>query len=266
VEFDANVPNTARMWNYWLGGKDNFTADRAAAEQIIDALPSMPQVAQGAREFLTGAVHQLVTVYGVRQFLDIGSGLPTAENTHEVAQRARVVYVDHDPVVLSHARALLSGTPEGKTEYIQADLRDTAAILAGARRTLDFDQPVAVLLIAVLHFVPDADNPYGVVRRLADAIPSGSYLVIGHGASDIEPAAAAKLSRRYNAMSPTKIRMRSRAEVLPFFDGLEPVGPGLVPLSQWREPGPAGTDEAGTNTTLDAAAGLVGYVGMARKP
>jgi hypothetical protein len=265
VEFDANVPNTARMWNYWLGGKDNFTADRAAAEQIIDALPSMPQVARGARQFLAGAVHQLVTVYGVRQFLDIGSGLPAADNTHEVAQRAdpaaRVVYVDHDPVVLSHARALLSGTPEGKTEYIKADLRDTAAILAGARRTLDFDEPVAVLLIAVLHFVPDADNPYRVVRRLADAIPSGSYLVIGHGANDIEPAAAAELSRRYNAMSPTKIRMRSRAEVLPFFDGLEPVGPGLVPLAQWQESGPAATDAA-----MDAAAGLVGYVGLARKP
>jgi S-adenosyl methyltransferase len=270
VEFDASVPNTARMWNYWLGGKDNFTADRAAAEQIIDALPSMPQLARGAREFLTGAVNQLVTVYGVRQFLDIGSGLPTADNTHEVAQRAdpaaRVVYVDHDPVVLSHARALLSGTPEGKTEYIRADLRDTAAILAGARRTLDFDRPVAVLLIAVLHFVPDTDNPYGVVRRLADAIPSGSYLVIGHGASDIEPAAAAELSRRYNAMSPTKIRMRSLAEVVPFFDGLDPVGPGLVPLSQWREPGPAGTGAAGTDAPVDAAAGLVGYVGMARKP
>jgi hypothetical protein len=275
VEFDANVPNSARMWNYWLGGKDNFAADRAAAEQVIDALPSMTQVAQGARRFLTDAVHQLATVHGVRQFLDIGSGLPTADNTHEVAQRAapaaRVVYVDHDPVVLSHARALLTSTPEGKTEYMQADLRDTAAILAGARRTLDFSEPIAILLIAVLHFVPDADDPYGVVGRLTAAIPSGSYLVIGHGASDIEPTAAAELSRRYNAMSPTKIRLRTRAEVAPFFDGLDPAGRGLVPLSQWWDPAPASPDSAAASpetaaASPETAAGLVGYVGMAKKP
>lgn len=261
VEFNANVPNTARMWNYWLGGRDNFAADREAAEQIIDALPSMPRVARWARRFLVDAVYQLVTVYGVRQFLDIGSGLPTADNTHEVAQRAapgaRVVYVDHDPLVLSHARALLTSSPEGKTDYIQADLRDTGTILAEAARTLDFSQPVAVLLIAVLHFIPDAEDPYAVVRRLVDGVPSGSCLVIGHGASDIEPEAAAELSKRYNELSPTKIRLRSRSEVMPFFDGLQLVGHGLVPLSQWWDSEP---------TDTDTASGLVGHVGIARKP
>ncbi len=249
------------MWNYWLGGKDNYAADRIAADQVIDALPSMPEVARRARRFLVDAVHQLVTVYGIRQFLDLGSGLPTADNTHEVAQRAaagsRVVYVDHDPVVLSHARALLASGAEGKTDYIQADLRDTVAILGEARRTLDLSQPVATLLIAVLHFIPDDEDPYAVVRRLMDAVPSGSYLVIGHGASDIEPEAAAELSKRYNAMSPTKIRLRTRAEIMPFFDGLELVGRGLVPLSQWWADAPAATD---------TASGLVGYVGIARKP
>jgi hypothetical protein len=261
VEFDAKVPNTARMWNYWLGGKDNFAADREAGDRVIEALPTMPMVAWWARRVLVDVVQRLVTVHGVREFLDIGSGLPTADNTHEVAQRAapdaRVVYVDHDPVVLSHARALLTSSREGKTDYLQADLRDTRAIVEGAAQTLDFGQPIAVLLIAVLHFIPDADDPYAVVRRLMDSVPSGSYLVVGHGASDIEPAAAAELSERYNAMSPTKIRLRTRAEILPFFDGLEMTGRGLVPLSQWFDAEPADTD---------TARGLVGHVGIARKP
>jgi S-adenosyl methyltransferase len=261
TRFDANVPNPARMWNYWLGGKDNFAADRAAAERIIEAMPTMPQIARWARRFLVDAVYQLVTVYDVRQFLDIGSGLPTADNTHEVAQRAapeaRVVYVDHDPVVLSHAQALLTSSLGGKTDYIQADLRDTKTILTEAARTLDFTQPIAILLIGVLHFIPDAEDPYAILRRQVDALPSGSYLVIGHGASDIEPAAATELSRLYNQASPVKIRLRSRDEVVPFFDGLEPVGRGLVPLSQWWEPGQA---------EKDTASGLAGYVGIARKP
>jgi len=261
VKFDANVPNPARMWNYWLGGKDNFAADREAAERIIDAMPTMPQIAKWARRFLVDAVLQLVTVYGIRQFLDIGSGLPTADNTHEVAQRAapesRVVYVDHDPVVLNHAQALLTSSPAGKTDYIQADLRDAGTILAEAARTLDFSQPVAILLIGVLHFIPDAEDPYAILRRVVDGVPSGSYLAIGHGASDIEPVAAAELTRRYNQASPVKIRLRSRDEVMPFFDGLEPAGRGLVPLSQWWD---SGTAES------DTASGLAGYVGIARKP
>ncbi|HEX4088300.1 MAG TPA: SAM-dependent methyltransferase [Trebonia sp.] len=259
-DFDVTVPNPARMWNYWLGGKDNFAADRAAGDQVIDALPTMPLVARGARRFLIDAVDQLVTEHGVRQFIDIGSGLPAADNTHEVAQRAapaaRVLYVDHDPVVTSHGKALLA-SGDGATEIVQADLRDTAAIIAEARKTLDFSQPVAVLLIAVLHFIPDADDPYDIVARLMAALPAGSYLVIGHGASDIEPAAAAELTRRYNELSPVKIRLRRREEITPFFAGLEPVGPGLVPLARWWS-GPAAAG-------ADTATGLVGYVGIAKK-
>lgn len=261
--FDARVPNPARMWNYWLGGKDNFEADRVAGQRIIEALPTMPLVARRARQFLTDVVRQLVRDYGIRQFLDIGSGLPTADNTHEVAQRAdpdaRVVYVDHDPVVINHAAALLaSGSGDGpKPGVVQADLRDTEQIIAKASATLDFEQPLAVLLIAVLHFIPDAGDPYGLVRRLMEPLPSGSYLVIGHGASDIEPEAAAELTERYNERSTVKIRLRTRAEVAPFFDGLELAGRGLVPLSQWWSTEPVETD---------TVSGLVGHVGIARKP
>ena len=153
--FDPAVPNPARMWNYWLGGKDNFAADREPAS--VEVMPSMPFIARAARLFLIDAVHRLATVHGIRQFLDIGTGLPTADNTHDVAQRAapgvRIVYVDHDPVVLTHAQALLSSSPEGATDYLQADLRDTETILKGASRTLDLSRPVAVLLVAVLHFI-----------------------------------------------------------------------------------------------------------------
>jgi O-methyltransferase involved in polyketide biosynthesis len=257
--FDVTVPNPARMWNYWLGGRDNFAADRVAGDQVTDALPTMPLVARAARLFLIEAVHQLVTAHGVRQFIDIGSGLPAADNTHEVAQRAapgaRVVYVDHDPVVVNHGKALLASR-DGTTDIVQADLRDTATIRGEAGKTLDFGQPIAVLLIGVLHFIPDADDPYGILARLMSLLPAGSYLVIGHGASDIEPAAAAELSRRYNERSPVKIRLRTRAEILPFFDGLDLVGRGLVPLGQWWDENRAGGG---------IATGLVGHVGIARK-
>jgi len=193
--FDPTVPNPARMWNYWLGGKDNFAADRQAAERVLEVMPSLPLIARAARLFLIDAVHQLAAEHGIRQFLDIGTGLPTADNTHDVAQRAapesKIVYVDYDPVVLTHAQALLTSSPEGQTDYIQADLRDTDTIVKGAARTLDLTRPVAILLIAVLHFIPDADDPYAVVARLMDAVPSGSYLVIAHAAADIAPEASA---------------------------------------------------------------------------
>src|SRR5246500_5815967 len=162
------------MWNYWLGGKDNFAADRELADRVLEAMPSMPLIARAARLFLIDAVHQLATAHGIRQFLDVGTGLPTADNTHDVAQRAapesRIVYVDYDPVVLTHAQALLTSSPEGVTDYIQADLRDTDTILKGATRTLDLTRPVAILLIAVAHFIPDADDPYAIVTRLMDAV------------------------------------------------------------------------------------------------
>src|SRR6266545_4419761 len=235
--FDTSVANPARIWDYWLGGKDHFEADRDAAEKVIEVLPTMPLLARLARRQLTDTVRLLAGRHGIRQFLDIGTGLPTADNTHEIAQRtapeARIVYVDNDPVVISHARALLTSSPEGATDYLQADLRDTAAVLTGAARTLDFGQPVAVLLMGVLHFIPDEDGPYRIVARLMDATAPGSYLVIGHGASDIQPDAVPEMMRRYNERSSASLTLRTRDQVVRFFDGLELVGPGLVPLSQW---------------------------------
>jgi S-adenosyl methyltransferase len=258
--FDTSVANPARIWNYWLGGKDHFGADREAAEKVLEVLPSMPLLARLARRQLIDAVRLLAGTYGIRQFLDIGSGLPTADNTHEIAQRtapeARIVYVDNDPVVICHARALLTSGPEGSTDYLQADLRDTATVLTGAARTLDFRQPVAVLLIGVLHFIPDDADPYGIVTRLMDAMAPGSYLVIGHGASDIQAAAVPEMTRRYNERSSASITLRAREQVARFFDGLGLVAPGLVPLSQWW---PEDQVDAG------AASGVIGYCGMARK-
>jgi O-methyltransferase involved in polyketide biosynthesis len=258
--FDPRVPSPARMWNFWLGGKDNFAADREAGQRVLEVLPSMPVIARFARLFLADAVTRLADDHGVRQFLDIGTGLPTADNTHDVAQRvapeARIVYADYDPVVLTHAQALLTSSPEGKTDYIQADLRDTDTILAGAARTLDLSRPVAVILIAVLHFIPDADDPYRVVARLMDAMPSGSYLVMGHAASDIAPEAAAELAWRYNAMSSASITPRNRAQVTRFFDGLEMIPPGVVPISEWGLP----------NQVDTTVGGLIGYCGIGRKP
>jgi len=258
--FDPSVPAPARMWNYWLGGKDNFAADRAAAERVLEAMPTMPLIARAARLFLVEAVHRLAGEHGVRQFLDIGTGLPVADNTHQIAQRAapesRIVYVDYDPIVLTHARALLTSSPEGRTDYIQADLRDVAAILDGAARTLDFSQPIAVVLIAVLHFIEDAEDPYRIMTRLMDAMPSGSYLVIGHAASDIDAAASAELTRRYNQLSSATITPRDRDQVTRFFEGLELLPPGVVPLSQWNL-------ASDINPTVG---GLVGYCAIARKP
>ena len=258
--FDTSVANPARIWDYWLGGKDHFEADREAADKVIEVLPTMPLLARLARRQQIETVRLLAGRYGIRQFLDIGTGLPTAENTHEIAQRAapeaRIVYVDNDPVVISHARALLTSSPEGATDYLQADLRDTAAVLTGAARTLDFGQPVAVLFMGVLHFIPDADDPYRIVARLMGATVAGSYLVIGHGASDIQADAVPEMTRRYNARSSASLTLRTRDQVARFFDGLELIGRGLVPLSQWW---PADEVNAG------AASGVIGYCGMARK-
>ena len=257
---DTTVANPARVWNYWVGGKDNFAVDRETGEQVLRLLPSMPLIARYARRFLLDAVRRLTADYGVRQFLDIGTGLPTADNTHDVAQRiapeSRIVYVDNDPVVLTHARALLTSNPEGETDYIAADLRDTRTILAGAEQTLDFSQPVAMLLIAIMHFVPDEDDPYAIVSRLMDAVPSGSYLTICHAASDINAGAVAEGMGLYNQRSSTPITMRTRAQVTRFFDGLDLVEPGVVPLDEWWAPGEMEPGAVGM---------LSGYAGIARK-
>jgi hypothetical protein len=243
------VPSPARIWNYWVGGKDHFQADREAAEKVIEVMPFMPLIAQAARRFLADVVTVLATDYGVRQFLDIGTGLPVADNTHEVAQRtapdSRIVYVDNDPIVLTHARALLTSGSGGTTDYLDADLRDTDKILAGAARTLDLSRPVAVLLIEILHFIPDGDDPYGVIGRLMDGLPSGSYLVIAHAPSDIEVETTAAMTERYNQNSPVPITMRTRERVTRFFDGLELVEPGVVMAGQWPASSEAGVDMAG---------------------
>jgi O-methyltransferase involved in polyketide biosynthesis len=242
--FDTSVPSPARMWNYWVGGKDHFAADREAADKIMAAMPSLPAIARSVRYFLIDIVHSLTVDHGIRQFLDIGTGLPTADNTHDVAQRAaaesRIVYADYDPVVLAHARALLTSSPEGKTDYIEADLRETGTILSAAARTLDFSKPVAILLLAVLHFIPEEDDPYSIVRELMDAVPPGSFLVIVHAPSDRSPEEMAEQTRRYNASGAESMRPRSQEEILRFFTGLELIGPGVAPLSEWLPEDQAG--------------------------
>jgi O-methyltransferase involved in polyketide biosynthesis len=260
VTFDTSVPSPARVWNYWIGGKDNYAADRAAAEAVSAANPAQPIVARTARRFLVDVVQRLAGEYGVRQFLDIGSGLPTADNTHEVAQRlapdSRVVYVDNDPVVLAHARALLTSSPQGKTDFILADLRDPQTILTRAARTLDLSKPIAIVLVGVLHFITEEADPYAIVARLMDAAAPGSFLVIGHAASDVRSAAVQQGYRAYNERSPVMITPRNREQIDRFLVGLEPVGLGVVTLSQWFEPGQLGGD----------GADLVGYTGIMQKP
>jgi hypothetical protein len=260
VTFDTSVPSPARVWNYWLGGTDNYPADRAAAEAVMAANPVQPTIARTARMFLVNAVQLLAGQHGVRQFLDIGSGLPTANNTHEVAQRvapdSRVVYVDNDPAVLGHARALLTSSPQGKTDFILADLRYPETFGERAARTLDFSQPVAVVLIGVLHFIAEDADPYGIVARLMDTVAAGSYLVIGHAASDAGSAEMQQGYQAYNERSPIKITPRNRQQIDRLLAGLEPVGPGVVMLGQWFGPGRLGGDSAD----------LVGYTGIMRKP
>jgi hypothetical protein len=236
--FDTSVAHIARVYDYWLGGKDNYTADREAGDQAIQAYPDIVHSVRANRVFLARTVRYLAREQGIRQFLDIGTGIPTANNTHEVAQSVapdcRVVYVDNDPVVLSHARALLTSRPEGATDYIDADLRDTEKILAQAARTLDFSRPVAVMLIAIMHAIGDDEDPYAIVATLMDAVPPGSYLALSHVASDIVPAQAADMIRRLNRLMYEKTTPRRQAGVTRFFDGLDMVEPGVVRVQEWR--------------------------------
>ena len=241
--FDTQHAHSARVYNYWLGGKDNFAADREAAEQAISANPGIVTDVRANRAFLARAVRFLSAECGVRQFLDIGTGLPTASNTHEVAQAtapdARIVYVDNDPIVLAHARALLTSTPQGATAYLDADLREAPAILSAAAQTLDFGRPIALMLLIILHLIPDSDDPYGTVSTLVRALAPGSYLVLAHPASDIRAAQMAEMTRRVNErMSGPAATMRDRTAISRFFDGLDLLDPGVVQPQQWRpEPG-----------------------------
>ncbi len=236
----SSQAHPARVYNAWLGGKDHYPADQEAAELAAAANPGIVPAVRANRAFLGRAVRALAGPAGIRQFLDIGTGIPAADNTHEVAQRvapdARVVYVDNDPIVLAHARALLVSAPQGATDYLEADLRDVEAILGAARATLDLSRPVALMLVAILQYVPDADDPFDIVRRLLAGLPSGSHLVLSHPASDIAVEEVAASMRVYNerAAEHALATPRTHAEVSRFFAGTDLLAPGVVQLPQWR--------------------------------
>ena len=259
VPFDTSVPHIARVYDYWLGGKDNFEADRVAAEQVVATFPDVLVSVRAQRAFLGRAVHYLVEEAGIRQFLDIGTGLPAGNNTHEVAQKiapeTRVVYVDNDPIVLLHARTLLASSPQGATAYIDADFRDTGKILAEAAGVLDFSQPVAVMMLGLLHCIPDEDDPAALVARVTASVPPGSYLVISHPASDVTEQLSRSMGD-YNKQAAAPLTARSHAEVCQFFAGLDLIEPGVVQLHRWRP----GTGDMGQGREL------ANYGGVARKP
>ena len=240
--FDPDVPHPARVYNFWLGGKDHFPADRKAAQEVMRARPQVVQSARANRAFLARVVRYLAAEADVRQFLDIGTGLPAPDSTHEVAQsvarNCRVVYVDNDPLVLAHARALLTGAREGACGYVDADVRDTGTILAQAARTVDFTRPVAVLLLAVLHLISDADSPVGIVARLAEGLASASYVAISHMTADFAPDAVTAAADAYNALAPVPVTARTHTGVTALFGTLPLVAPGVVPINEWRPDGP----------------------------
>ncbi|MFG3439205.1 SAM-dependent methyltransferase [Nonomuraea sp. NPDC047897] len=240
---DTTKPHSARVWDYLLGGKNNYAVDKEAGDTILRVFPAFAQVARLQRQFLSRAVRFLAGEVGIRQFLDIGTGLPTANNTHEVAQSiapdSRIVYVDNDPLVLVHARALLTSTPEGATDYIDADVRDPERILQGAAATLDLTRPVALTMLSIAGQVPDAEDPKGIVQRLLAGLPAGSHLALSDG-TDTNPALVAAVDN-YNARAAYPYHLRSPEAIGSFFDGLDLVEPGVVPTPRWR-PEPGGWD------------------------
>jgi hypothetical protein len=257
-DFDTSVPHIARVYDYWLGGKDNFAADRELGERTLQAYPNLAFSVRANRAFLARAVRFLAAEMGIRQFLDIGTGIPTASNTHEVAQRiapdSRIVYVDNDPIVLSHAQALLTSKPEGACAYLDADLRDPDKILVSAADTLDFTRPVAVMMLTVLQFAPD-DESEAIVRRLMDACGPGSFAAISHPASDIDAEPHGEMVRRMNESLTDKVTLRDREGVTRLFAGLDLVEPGVVRVPEWRP-----------DSDLAAASPAVLWGGVARKP
>jgi S-adenosyl methyltransferase len=256
-DFDTSAAHPARVYDYWLGGKDNFAADREAGERALAAYPHMVFAVRANRAFLARVVRFLVAEAGIRQFLDIGTGIPTADNTHQVAQQlapeSRIVYVDNDPIVLSHAQALLKSSPEGACAYVDADMKDPGAILAAAAKTLDFTRPAAVMLLSVLHLAGDeADR---IVAELMTGCVPGSFLVISHPASDIDAEQTAEATRRLNQAMPQQAMLRDRASVLRLFGGLELVPPALVRVAEWRP-----------DSELQAARPAALWGGVASKP
>jgi hypothetical protein len=246
ADIDASVPVSARIWNYWLGGKDFYPVDKAAGDQFATMFPGVFDLARSTRYFIARAVRYLADEAGIRQFLDIGTGLPSHDNTHEIAQRAapesRVVYVDNDPLVLAHARALLTSNTTGSTDYIDGDLRDPTAIIGMARQKLDFSKPLAIMLMGILGHIGDpAENDDQVARSIVDelksALPSGGYLAL-YEATDADPAQN-EATRLYNESGAVPYHLRRPDQITRFFDGLETVDPGVVPIQEWRpDPSP----------------------------
>ncbi|HEU0087125.1 MAG TPA: SAM-dependent methyltransferase [Pseudonocardiaceae bacterium] len=260
LDIDTSRAHTARFWNYLLGGKDHYPVDRELGDQVLALIPGLAGTARAVRAYLVRVVRYLAGEAGIRQFLDIGTGLPTANNTHEVAQatarQCRIVYVDNDPLIMAHARALLTSTPEGATDYIHADLRDPERILREATRTLDFTQPIALMLLGILNHIMDDEEPYAIVQRLLDDLPSGSYLAISHPTAEIDGEAMKESMRLWNESGGTPIVARSRQQLIRFFDGLELLEPGVVSCSLWR-PDPS---------ELGAPTEVYEFGGVGRKP
>ncbi|MFF8032244.1 MULTISPECIES: SAM-dependent methyltransferase [unclassified Streptomyces] len=259
ARLNTGVAHNARVWNYWIGGKDNYEVDQRVGDHVASINPVVRDIARADREFLGRAVTYLTRERGVRQFLDIGTGLPTADNTHEIAQRiapdSRIVYVDNDPIVLVHARTLLTGSSEGATDYIDADVHDPQAILERAAETLDVSRPVAVMMLGILNFVLDTDKARDIVRRIMAAVPSGSFLVLTHPTFDPEVGGELQIPAMefWNENATPPITARGAADIAAFFEGLEPVEPGLVSCSQWR-------------AASDSAAAVPQYGAVAVKP
>jgi O-methyltransferase involved in polyketide biosynthesis len=258
----VSTPHIARVWNYWLGGRNYFAADRAAGEEMNREFPHLAPIARAERAFLVRAVRFLAGPARIRQFLDVGAGLPAEGNTHEIAQRiapdTRVVYADNDPAVLVHARALLqnpmlASSPEGVVSYIDADLRDVSAVLAGSARTLDHTRPVALIMLGVLGHIGDQGAARSITSQLMDALPSGSYLAVADGVAASQYVDSAQ--ERYNASAPAPYYLRRPDRLASFFDGLDLVEPGVVPCPQWKPDAPEADppDEA------------TAYCGVARK-
>ncbi|SCL32934.1 S-adenosyl methyltransferase [Micromonospora rhizosphaerae] len=261
---DPTMPHAARRYDYWLGGKDNFAADRASGDAVAAAYPAIRTTVIENRRFMHRATRHLATAGRIRQFLDIGTGIPTSPNMHEVAQHiapgSRVVYVDNDPIVLAHARALLTSAPDGATAYVDADLRDPERILhhPDLRATLDLTRPVGLMLVAILHFLRDSDDPYGVTRRLIEAIPSGSYVVISHATTDLVPRHIAATAASTTATSMIDMAFRTRDQFESFFDGLELIPPGISPVTEWRPEDPPEQRTPAVQASM--------YAAVARKP
>ncbi|WP_307796537.1 SAM-dependent methyltransferase [Actinomadura barringtoniae] len=254
---DMGVPHSARIWNFWLGGRDNYPVDRKAGNHILGWVPELVISAKADRRFLARAVTHLAKA-GVRQYLDIGTGLPTVDNTHEVAQRiapdSRIVYVDNDPLVLVHAQALLTSSAEGSTAYIESDVNDPARIIEKASASLDFSRPVAVMMLGILNFVMDDDDARAIVGHLVDAVPSGSYLAISHPTGEVGPEPMTRAVRYWNDQGAAPMRLRTREELESFFTGLELIDPGVVSCVHWNpEPG-------------DDPIDVPHFCGVARKP